>query len=131
MFEIETKDKEKLNEFSLNNFKKSFDELNEEEILEIFYENEYLINRINHINDLINKSYGRALFADEALKITKKTKKLSDKNKKLSKKNKKLNQENERLKSENEKLKKELNNIEPMKDSMKSSMKYRIKKIIK
>ena len=112
---------EKLNELCMKNFKKRFDELNEDEILEIFNEKEYLMNRLNHLNHLFNESTGRCLFPIEV-------KKLKAKNNRLSNNNKKLRKENKKLKDENKKLKKDLKFMKTMKGSIRYHGKNLLKK---
>ena len=105
--------KEKLNDYFLKHYNKKFDDVTEEEILEIINENDFLLARVNHLNHLFNESSGRSLFPNEA-------RKLQNKNKKLSKKNKKLEKENKKIKKDLKTLK-----------TMKGSVKYHIKKTIK
>lgn len=108
-------------------FNKEPDDLNKEEILEILEENEFLLNRVNHLNHLFNDTRGRGLFPREAKKIEEKNEKLSKDNKKLKNENKTLKAENKKIESENKKYKKDLEYLK----STKGSLKYRLKKIAK
>ena len=116
----ESENKEKLDDYFLKHYNKKFEDVSEEEILEIIDENSFLIRRVNHLNHLFNETAGRSLFFHEA-------RKLQNKNRKLLNKNKKLKKDNEKLKKENKKLKKELKYLK----TNKGTLKYHIKKIVK
>ena len=112
--------KEEIDDYCLEIFNKKFDELEDEEVLELINQNKFLISRITYLNHLFNESTGRALFLSEARNLKKKNKKLSNENKKLKGKNKKLSNENKKIKKELKYLK-----------SIKGSLKYHGKKILK
>ena len=115
-----SQNKEKLDDYFLKHYNKKFDEVTEEEILEIIDENNFLIGRVNLLNHLFNGVTGRSLFPHEA-------ERLQRKNKKLEGKTKKLEGENKKLKINNKKLKKDLKYLK----TNKGSIKYHLKKIIK